>query len=302
MSKTTKLAINGILLLNKPIGYTSNFVLQKVKHLFNAQKAGHTGSLDPIATGMLPICFGQATKFSQYLLDADKCYEVTAKLGIKTSTADATGEIISNISPESVTKDQLHTALNAFRGQIKQVPSMYSALKHQGIPLYKYARAGKEVERKARDVTIHKLTLDAFEDYQFKLTVCCSKGTYIRNLVEDIGDMLGVGAHVTQLHRTYTMGLEHDTMYPLEDLQAMEQTELFQLLLPVDRAIEHMPCISLNAQDVLALRHGKVIQTNAHCETGIVRVLDDGQHLVGLGIIDTSSQLKAHRLLAYSSA
>lgn len=193
--------ITGILLLDKPTDITSNKALQQAKFLYFAAKAGHTGALDPIATGVLPICFGEATKFSQYLLNADKKYRVTAKLGEKTTTADREGEVIES-KPVDVTEEQLVKVLQQFKGTISQVPSMYSALKKDGVPLYKLARKGIEVERDAREVDIYSLELVTFSDDEFVLDVHCSKGTYVRNLVEDIGDELGCGAHVLELRRT----------------------------------------------------------------------------------------------------
>ena len=226
---TEKRIVNGILLINKPQGLTSNAVLQQAKRLFHAQKAGHTGSLDPLATGMLPLCFGEATKFSQYLLDADKCYETTGLLGIKTNTADAMGDVIARVDDFTISIAQLQSVLDTFLGTIKQVPSMFSALKHQGKPLYKFARDGIEIERQAREITIHDLQLNAFDGREFKLTVSCSKGTYIRNLVEDIGNRLSVGAHVTQLHRVYTAGLASEPMFSLDELAEKSSEELMQL-------------------------------------------------------------------------
>lgn len=301
MNKANKRAINGILLLNKPKGFTSNYVLQKVKHLFNATKAGHTGSLDPIATGMLPICFGEATKYSQYLLNADKCYEVSARLGIKTSTADATGEIISTTESFSVSETQLLKVLEQFKGQIKQVPSMFSALKHQGVPLYKLARAGKEVERKARDITIYHLVLNEFDGQTFKLTVRCSKGTYIRNLVEDIGDVLGIGAHMTELHRVYTAGFENEPMHTMESLREISFESQLNHLLPVDQAIQYLPSLVLTADEVAALRQGKQITAKGEqVSEQLVRLFNPADEFVGLGRIDPNQNLSAHRLMAYS--
>lgn len=297
---SNKQIVNGILLVNKPRDLTSNAVLQHVKRLFRAKKAGHTGSLDPLATGMLPLCFGEATKFSQYLLDADKCYEVTGLLGIKTNTADAMGEVIAQVDDFNISEEQLVRVLSEFSGAIKQVPSMFSALKHRGQPLYKYAREGIEIERPARDVSIHQLILNAFDGRSFQLTVTCSKGTYIRNLVEDIGERLGVGAHVTQLHRCYTAGLANDVMFSLDELNAKSQDELFQCLIPMERAIDYLPSLVLNDDAIHNLRQGKtvIIDQLTDC-TGCIRLYDNAGLFIGLGEWDViPGVLKVKRLLA----
>ncbi|WP_043872554.1 tRNA pseudouridine(55) synthase TruB [Legionella massiliensis] len=302
MSKAEpKQAVNGILLVNKPQGLSSNALLQQVKRLFNAKKAGHTGSLDPLATGMLPICFGEATKFCQYLLDADKSYEATGLLGIKTTTGDALGETIASLSSFDITKDELEKALNQFKGSIKQVPSMYSALKHKGTPLYKYAREGIAIEREARDIKIYKLDLQSFDGTQFDIDVTCSKGTYIRNLVEDIGEQLGVGAHVTRLHRTHTAGFADEEMYTLAELQNKSPSELMNCLLPMERAVNYLPKLELKADELLALRQGKVLDRIVTTELeGCVRLYIEGAVFVGLGEVDSASNLSVKRLLAFS--
>lgn len=293
-----KQIVNGLLLVNKPGGLTSNAVLQKVKHLLHAKKAGHTGSLDPLATGMLPLCFGEASKFSQYLLDADKCYETTGLLGIKTNTADSMGDVIAQVDDFSISELELQAVLAGFTGPIKQIPSMFSALKHQGTPLYKFARAGVDIERKARDIIIHQLQLNAFNGREFKLTVTCSKGTYIRNLVEDIGERLGVGAHVTQLHRAYTAGLAGETMYTLDELNAMTHEQLLQCLLPVDRAVDYLPRLVLENDAVHAMRQGKTITMPESADSnGCVRLFDNDEQFFGLGEWEAFGVLKVKRLL-----
>src|SRR3990167_10000985 len=193
--------INGILLLDKPLGLSSNSALQKVKNLFQAKKAGHTGSLDPLATGLLPICFGEATKFSQYWLDSDKTYRVRAKLGVRTTTSDAEGDIVFQSEVPHFTLADIEKQMAIFRGDIQQVPSMYSALKHEGQPLYKLARRGIEIERPARPITIYRFDLLRYANEALEMEVHCSKGTYIRTLIDDLGQALGVGAHVIALHR-----------------------------------------------------------------------------------------------------
>lgn len=296
------LKINGIFLLNKPQGLTSNTALQKVKRIFNASKAGHTGSLDPLATGMLPICFGEATKYSQYLLDANKCYEATGTLGIKTNTADSLGEITERTEgPLDITKDALEDTLKQFTGDIKQIPSMFSALKHQGRPLYKLARAGIEIERKARDITIYNLVLNHFDGENFAITVTCSKGTYIRNLVEDIGDVLGVGAHVSRLHRKFTAGFDNDVMYSLEEIESFTPDERNKLLLPLDRSITSVQKILLSDDDIRELRHGRAFEYSNienYIQVGIVRVYDSNNLFVGLADFSIDGTLKAKRLMS----
>lgn len=290
-------AINGILLVNKPQGLSSNAVLQQVKRLYRAKKAGHTGSLDPLATGMLPICFGEATKFCQYLLDADKSYEATGLLGIKTNTGDAMGEVLEQAPPFQLTESEVLSALQQFTGPIKQIPSMFSALKHKGTPLYKYAREGVSIEREARDVTIHKLQLIAFDGMSFDIKVSCTKGTYIRNLVEDIGDFLGVGAHVTKLHRINTAGFVDERMYTIDDLQNAT-TELASYLLPMERAVNYLPLVQLDADELLALRQGKAIQGKESNIRGEVRLyLQD--EFIGLGELKEDGSLSVRRLLAF---
>lgn len=292
--------VDGILLLNKPYGLTSNAVLQQVKRLYRAKKAGHTGSLDPMATGMLPICFGEATKFCQYLLEADKCYEVTGLLGIKTNTSDAMGEITARTSAFTVSESELLQVISRFLGHSKQVPSMFSALKHRGTPLYKYARAGFDISREARDIIIHDLTLIAFDGHYFSLKVTCSKGTYIRNLVEDIGDALGVGAHVTRLHRCYTAGFAEEAMQTLDELNLKSGDDLAQYLLPIERAVHSFPRVSLDREAAAALREGKVLSHISPPDRvlGCVRLYQDEEHFIGLGDLDLNGALKVRRLLS----
>lgn len=291
-----KVNINGIILVNKPQNLTSNAVLQRVKHLFHAKKAGHTGSLDPLATGMLPLCFGEATKFSQFLLDADKCYEVTGRLGIKTNSGDSTGEVIATTSDFTISDEALAGVLESFRGPIQQIPPMFSALKHQGLPLYKLARKGIEIERKARDVTIHRLQLIHFDGQDIKLSVSCTKGTYIRSLIEDIGDQLGVGAHITQLHRCYTAGFEGQEMHTLDELTAMPAEQLLSCLLPEDRAIQNLPRIELTVDQGLMLYQGKIVP-DLDVTPGLVRLYVE-KKLMGIGEFDLNGALKAKRLIA----
>lgn len=290
---------DGVLLLNKPTGMSSNAALQRVKRLFGAKKAGHSGSLDPLATGMLPICFNEATKICQYLLDADKCYETTGILGIKTDTSDATGQIIDTVKDFSITEDMLQAVITQYLGTTQQVPSMFSALKHQGQPLYRYARQGIHIERKARDIHISHLSLTQCDGITFSLKVTCSKGTYIRNLVEDIGDALGVGAHVSQLHRVYTSGFEERPMHTLEALEAMSPEQKIASLIPMDEAVSHMPRMTLEHQEVVALQQGRtVLKTASEKAPSIVRLYDPESYFIGFGAYDSNGEIRAKRLLS----
>ncbi len=292
--------INGILLLNKPIGLTSNAALQEVKYLYFAKKAGHTGSLDPLATGMLPLCFGEATKLSQFLLDADKHYTVTGKLGEKTTTADAEGEVIET-KPVDATEDQIEALLSNFRGEIQQVPSMYSALKHQGKPLYEWAREGVTIEREARTVNIHHLALTEFTGDTFSLDVKCSKGTYIRNLVEDIGDALGCGAHVIKLDRVSVADYTDIPMVELDQLKAMKEENQFQemddLLLPTTSMIDYLPKVTLSPVASFQLQQGNPVQIKEAPASGLVQLFDKDEKFIGVGEIDADGNVAPKRLL-----
>ena len=292
--------INGILLINKPAGMTSNAVLQQVKRLYGAKKAGHTGSLDPMATGMLPICFGEATKFCQYLLDADKCYEVTGRLGIKTTTGDAMGEIIAQTEDFNVSKKYLQNVLSDFLGPVQQVPPMFSALKYKGQPLYKYARAGIDIERKSRQVHIHQLQLNHFDGKQLFVTVTCTKGTYIRSLIEDIGERLGSHAHVTRLHRLYTAGFDNEAMFTIDELQDQSAEKRLTCLLPPERAISYLPELILSNIEISELRQGKTLQNAEKSNTpGCIRLYDDAMKFIGLGDLQDTGLLKVRRLMSH---
>ncbi|KTC91724.1 tRNA pseudouridine(55) synthase TruB [Fluoribacter dumoffii] len=300
MKTNNLLKQDGILLLNKSVGMTSNTALQKAKRLLGAKKVGHTGSLDPLATGMLPLCFGEATKVCQFLLDADKCYETTGLLGIKTNTADATGEVTARVERFSISTEQLLDVLMQHTGHIKQVPSMFSALKHHGTPLYRLAREGVTVERKAREILISDLQLTAFDGIQFSLTVRCSKGTYIRNLVEDIGDALGVGAHVTRLHRVYTAGLENMPMYTLDEIEAMSMSERMACLIPMDKAVDHLEQITLLDDEIVTIRQGRIVTNKVDVEVAdCVRLYDERAQFIGLGERNIKGDIKAKRLLSF---
>ncbi len=243
-----KRAVHGVLLLDKPLGLSSNEALQKAKRLYRAEKAGHTGTLDPLATGLLPLCFGAATKFSQVSLDADKRYLATLKLGVTTTTADAEGEVLAT-HDVSVTRAQLESACAAFTGPIEQVPPMHSALKRDGKALYEYARAGIEVEREARSVTIHGIAVTGGEHDRWTLDVRCSKGTYIRTLAEDIGRLLGCGAHLSALRRTGSGALTVADALTLEALAEMTESERDDVLQPADALLADWPVVRLGTED-----------------------------------------------------
>jgi tRNA pseudouridine55 synthase len=297
-------ALDGILILDKPAGLSSNRALQQVKRLYGAAKAGHTGSLDPLATGVLPLCFGEATKFSQFLLDADKAYESTFLLGIATATGDAEGEVLATTDASAISEADVAKALEAFRGEIEQVPSMYSALKHQGQPLYKLARRGQEVERKARRVVIKRLELRAFRcgvQPEVDIYLECSKGTYVRSIAEDLGTMLDCGAHVSSLRRTRAgaFGIESSvTMATLEALKAGDRlADMDALLLPADTAVDNLPLVSLSESGGFYMRQGQpVLVPNAPCN-GMVRVALETGEFLGVGEILDDGRVAPRRLI-----
>ena len=292
--------ISGILLLDKPLNLTANAALQIVKRLFAAKKAGHTGSLDPLATGMLPICFGEATKFSQYLLDSDKQYYVVAKLGVKTTTGDMEGEVVEQRSVPPLTEKYLQEILSKFRGAVSQVPSMYSALKHQGKPLYEYARKGITIERPARTINIYRLDLIAFTEDTLTLEVDCSKGTYIRTLIEDIGDALGCGAHVTTLRRPQVAGYDPEQMVTMDELEKLAQTNNFGLLdahlLTVDTAVQHWPLLNISEAAFYYLRRGQPIIIPRAPANGWVRLMSN-ERFLGVGEILSDGKVAPRRLV-----
>jgi len=292
--------VDGILLLDKPQGLTSNRALQKVKYLFQARKAGHTGSLDPLATGMLPICFGEATKLSNFLLNADKRYIVSCQLGVRTNSADADGEIIETRPVAGVTEQAIHSVLESFRGEQQQVPPMHSAIKQGGVPLYKLAHQGIEVEREARTITVHRLDLIRFEKDILELDISCSKGTYIRSLADDIGMALGCGAHVTALRRLQVGVFEGDKMFTFDELNnLLEQgvTALDQALLPIDAGLSDWPEVHLSADSAFYLRQGQaVFVPQLKCE-GYVRLYDSSQVFLGVGITLDDGRVAPKRLM-----
>lgn len=292
-------AVHGILLFNKPLNMTSNTALQQVKRLYQAKKAGHTGSLDPLATGLLPLCFGEATKISHFLLAADKRYRTTCRLGITTTTADSEGEIIQQRVLPELNLSQIKVVLSAFIGEQEQIPPMYSALKHHGQPLYKLARAGLEVSRQARAITIYALDLIEFNPPFLTIDIHCSKGTYVRTLVADIGEQLGCGAHVSALHRS-AVG-HYNTMLNLSDLQHLAATQgnaaLDSLLLSMDSALPNLPNLVLSAELVYYIQQGQAVQI-AHAPTeGWVKLFDQQQKLIALGQVLDDGRVAPKRLI-----
>ena len=293
--------IHGVFLLDKPQGMSSNDILQKVKRIFQANKAGHTGALDPLATGMLPICLGEATKFSQFLLDSDKRYQVTAKLGERTDTSDAEGQVVET-KAVNVTESDIQQALEQFRGDILQVPTMFSALKHQGKPLYEYARAGITVEREARPITIFELKFIAYEAPFLTLEVHCSKGTYIRTLVDDLGEVLGCGAHVTVLRRLAVADYPIAAMMSYTDLQNMAENQplevLDQLLLPMDTAVSTLPKINLNEQQTKSVGFGQRVKfENVEQIYGLVRLFSNTAQFLGVAEITADNVIRPNRMI-----
>ena len=297
--------IDGILLLDKPLHLSSNEALQRVKRLYQANKAGHTGSLDPLATGLLPVCLGGATKFSTYLLDADKHYRVRIRLGVTTTTADAEGEILETRPVVGVDEARLRAVMARFLGPIEQLPPMYSAVKHQGERLYKLARQGIEVERQPRTVTIHRLALIDLALPELELDVHCSKGTYVRTLAEDIGAELGCGGHVIGLRRTGVGPYVEPerrfvTLEEIEDLIANEEDPypaLDSLLLPLESALEHWPAVRLTADAAFYLCQGQAVLVPQAPTAGLVRLYDPSRHFLGVGCILDDGKVQPKRLL-----
>ena len=311
--------INGILILDKPTGITSNFALQKAKRIFDVAKAGHTGSLDPLATGVLPLCFGEATKFSQYLLDSDKRYVVKAKLGVVTDTGDSDGSVIEEKPVPVLDEAVLLQTVKSFEGEIEQIPPMYSALKYKGQPLYKLAREGIEVERKPRKVTLFSVELLSFDDTVFQLDVRCSKGTYIRTLIEDIGKIVGCGAHVTELLRTEAGPYDLEQAITFEQLEALlvdedlvdemnklsdqeNKQKIDGLLLPMWSAVSDWPEVQLTEKSAYYLQQGQMVETpkvegKQALPQGWVRLSQGGEHFLGVGEILDDGRIAPRRLV-----
>jgi tRNA pseudouridine55 synthase len=286
--------VDGILLLNKPVGLTSNTALQKAKRLLNAQKAGHTGTLDPFADGLLPLCYGEATKFSHYLLEANKTYHAVMQLGVTTTTGDPEGQVMQT-RPVTVNTEDVRAVLPRFMGEIEQIPPMHSALKHQGRPLYEYARAGIEIERPPRRITIHALDLIECALPEVSFSVQCSSGTYIRTLAQDIGAALGCGAYLTALTRTTSGGFSLANACTLEMLETMSPAQRIATLLPSDCLVLHLPEIQLDAAGCIALCQGRSFATELPA-TELGRVYRN-HHFLGLAHIAPTGVITPHRLI-----
>ena len=295
--------VNGILLFDKPDGLTSNAALQIVKRLYRARKAGHTGSLDPLATGLLPICFGEATKVSGFLLDADKYYRVVCKLGERTTTGDAEGEVLMQRPLTGVTEKRLRQALAGFQGEIEQIPPMYSALKHKGERLYRLARRGVEVTREPRRVTIHELEMLNFAAPMVEFRLRCSKGTYVRTLVEDLGEQLGCGAHISALRRLGVGPFDNPQMFDLKSLETLAGDGLAALdacLLPLESGLVQWPDVHLSGDSVFYLCQGQpVLVPNAPTD-GWVRLYEGETRFLGMGEILDDGRVAPRRLLSAS--
>ncbi|NRA59727.1 MAG: tRNA pseudouridine(55) synthase TruB [Psychrobium sp.] len=301
--------IDGVILLDKPTGHSSNDILQKVKRIYFAQKAGHTGALDPLATGMLPICLGEATKFSQYLLESDKRYRVIAKLGQRTDTSDSDGIVVTT-RDITFSNDDLLAKLESFRGKTMQVPSMFSALKHQGKPLYWYARQGIEIERAAREINVFELIFHRHEGDELELELHVSKGTYIRTIIDDLGEMLGCGAHITMLRRLEVANYPQEKMVSLEQLQALldkandegiePSTYLDPLLLPMDTAVSDFPEANISEELAVNALHGNPVAVDEMAEGLLVRMtVGDEKRFIGVGIIDDQGRVQPKRLVVF---
>lgn len=287
--------LDGVLLFDKPLELSSNTALQKVRRLFNAEKAGHTGTLDPLATGLLPVCFGEATKFTTSLLDADKRYRATIRLGQRTTTGDAEGEVIET-RPVDVNEAQALTVLAQFLGETQQLPPMYSALKHQGKPLYEYIRKGETVERELRPVFIRELTLERLEGNELEFSVLCSKGTYVRTLAEDISEQLGCGGHLIALRRTGIGEFSLDDAYALAQLEALPEAQRDACLMPLDRLVQNLPRLELDEIQAGRLAQGQKLGLNDDFPDGKRRLYANGC-FIGLGDL-SGGRLVPSRLLS----
>lgn len=288
--------INGILLLDKPAGLTSNRALQEIKHLFQARKAGHTGSLDPLATGLLPLCLGEATKISQFLLESDKRYWTAIRLGQSTTTYDAEGEVVAE-RPVALTRTAIEAALAGFRGEIQQVPPLYSAIKQGGQRLYALARAGVVVDRPPRPVAIHELRLLDWRDQRLELEISCSKGTYIRSLAHDLGELLGCGGHVIALRRLAMGGFSLEQAIGLEALKNLPDSVRLAQLIPEDQALGRLPAVELSVNAAYYLCQGQVVTTPHGHGPGIVRLYDGHNRFLGVGEVLQDGRVAPKRLL-----
>lgn len=297
--KRTRRRLDGVLLLNKPTGISSQQAVSRVRHLFNAAKAGHTGTLDPAADGLLPVCFGEATKFSHLLLDADKTYVATVRLGVVTTTGDAEGEIVVSKPPVTDRETMLRT-LEKFRGELIQMPPMHSALKHKGVPLYEYARQGIEIERQPRNIHIHELQLIEINDVFMTMRVRCSKGTYIRVLAADIGEALGCGASLSALTRTQAgaLSLTHEAACTIEALNAMPEADREAKMLPVDTLLSGLPALNVAADEAERLLLGQKLGLKQVKITGFSRIYGPNRRFLGLVEVGEGGRTVPYRMLA----
>ena len=296
--------VNGIILLDKAKGESSNYALQRIKKLFHAKKAGHTGSLDPLATGVLPLCLGEATKISQFLLDSDKRYMAKIKLGERTDSGDSEGVVIDVQKRIDVDYDALVQTLTKFEGEIKQLPPMYSALKHRGVPLYKLARKGISIKRKVRAVTIHKIGLMNFDNNIAEIDVTCSKGTYIRTLADDLGQELGCGAHVIELRRLQAGVFSIDQCRGSNELEKIRESfglsGLDKVIVPMERAVEKLPEVVLASETARDIRNGQAVSFHELPKRGLVRLYEEG-NFIGIGIVNADGEVAPKRLVAAKS-
>ena len=296
--------VNGIILLDKAKGESSNYALQRIKRLFHAKKAGHTGSLDPLATGVLPLCLGEATKISQFLLDSDKRYMAKVKLGERTDSGDSEGVVIDVQRRIDVDYDALVQTLTKFEGEIKQLPPMYSALKHHGVPLYKLARKGISIKRKVRTVTIHKIGLMNFDNNIAEIDVTCSKGTYIRTLADDLGQELGCGAHVIELRRLQAGVFSIDQCRGSNELEKIKESfglsGLDKVIVPMERAVEKLPEVVLASETARDIRNGQAVSFHELPKSGLVRLYEKG-NFIGIGIVNADGEVAPKRLVAAKS-
>ena len=297
-------SISGIIVLDKAVGLSSNMALQEVKWLFEANKAGHTGSLDPLATGVLPLCLGEATKVSQFLLNSDKRYRARIKLGIRTDSADSEGEVIAECDEVNVSREQVEQALQSFKGETQQIPPMHSALKVDGVPLYKLAREGKTISREARNICVYELELTDFQGDEIELEITCSKGTYIRTIADDLGQNLGCGAHIIALRRlqagafTEADCVSTDALREVKEKHGMDRLD--QNLIPMDRAIEDLPEVNLPSIAASQFKNGQSVLVRHLPEEGLVRLYEEEQ-FIGIGCIDDDGKVAPKRLILTSA-
>lgn len=293
-------SIDGIVILDKAIGISSNRALQEVKRIFDAQKAGHTGSLDPLATGVLPLCLGEATKVSQFLLDSDKKYRAKLKLGVRTDSGDSEGHEIETCTDFQVSKQEIEVALERFKGEIEQVPPMHSALKVNGVPLYKMARKGQTIERRPRQITVYSIELTALEGDELELEIACSKGTYIRTIADDLGQVLGCGAHIIALRRiqagAFTEADCVSTQALKEELESGGLSVIDEHLMPMDKAIADLPEVVLPSITASFIKNGQPVLVRHLPEEGLVRLYEEEQ-FIGIGCIDDDGKVAPRRLV-----